>query len=65
MSGICLMAAVGRSWHDIGSPWTRCVMLRRCRLVVNPAPQDFLYVPAVHTADWIHLAHLCAIRRHG
>ena len=28
-----------------------------CRLVVDHAPQDFLYVPAVHAADWMHLAH--------
>ena len=28
-----------------------------CRLVVNPSTQDFLYVPAIHAADWIHLAH--------
>ena len=33
------------------------MMLPCCRMMADHNPQDFLYVPAVHAVDWMHLAH--------
>ena len=59
------------SWSGASKPWTWWQYVGVCvhgsagtkrklccrRLAADHAPQDFLYVPAIHAADFSHLAH--------